>query len=159
MRWLLLLTFLTTTVWSGLFVYELTAFSIRYQRYAFTAPLIVIGLMLVLLTVSIGSFVITILVEQICPPGKVRDFLLRHFDAQANLVTKKIVSRAYGVDRNDTEGGEVVVSRNGEIMTRLSRLENLFHQAMAKQERVEDKEVLMAFDDSSVGEEFMKSRS
>ena len=91
--------------------------------------------------------------------GKLRDFLLLHFDGHANTLTKKVISQAYGVDRKDTEGGEVVMSRNAEIMTRLDRLENLLHQVIAKQERIEEEEMQTAFDDSALFNESMKSRS
>lgn len=151
MRWSVLLTFMTTAVWSSLYIYELTAFSLTHQRYSFTGPLIILGIMLVLLMCSLGSFVVTIFVEQVIPGGEVRDFLLKHFDGQANLITKKVVSHAYGVDRNDTEGGEVVLSKNAAIMTRLDRLENLLHQVLAKQERIEEDEILTGFDDSAIG--------
>ncbi len=147
LRWILLLTFVTTTVWSSLYIIELASFSIREQRFAFTGPLIILAVLMACQLCCAVSFLLTILIEQVIPRGKLQDFLLTQVNKQTERIMKKVMSNLYGTDRKDTEGGEVTVSRNADVLARLDRLENLLHQVIAKQARKEDEELEVHFND------------
>lgn len=141
LRWVLLLTFMTTTIWSSFFIFELASFSIREERYAFTAPLIIFSMLLASLMCCAGSFLFSIFIEQVLPKGKVKDFLLNHVEMQTERVMKKVMSNVYGTDPKDTEGGEVVVGRNADVLERIDKLENLLRQTIANQGRQKEEEL------------------
>jgi len=149
MRWILLLTFLTTSVWSSLYLIEIAAFSIRIDRNIFTALAIIMAIAMVYSVWSSLMFTLEILVEQFLPPkGHWRDYIYNMIEKSNEKASKKVSTYMFGIDRNDTEGGAVIVGQNSEVIARLDQLEGMIEQLVVRRAREEDEEIEGAFEET-----------
>lgn len=95
-------------------------------------------------------FTIGTVVEQILPhEGKVWDKLLGTMDKTNETIAKRLSRHLFGINRNDTEAGAVLASRQDALLTRLDRVEGMLEQLLARQEREETEEMTdLNFDNS-----------
>lgn len=147
LRWILIITWLTGSLWSFLYIFEEVAYTFRADQPLMAIPfiLLTIGMSMQLLTAV--NFSAAVLVEQVVPSEKFRGILLEYIERSTEYVLRRMISRMYGMDRKDTESGEVALGPNREVLARLDRLENLIEKVLTKQKREDQEELGANFED------------
>lgn len=131
-----------------MYAIEMLAYTIRGELWAYTILSLALVFAMVYSLWSTTVFVLGILLEQTLPKsGPWRDEIINWMDQTMERVAKKMSTSMFGIDRNNTEAGEVKVGPNIEVMARLEKLESLLETLLAKQERDEEEEMEAVFED------------
>jgi hypothetical protein len=144
-----------TSIWSSLYLIQQFATEVKEVSLW---GIIILGFMLLLMAYSLWAttlFMAAIVLRQCLPDGS----CLKHrssdaLDSMNNFMVKKISSAIFGIDVNDTEGGEVILDKRHEedaLSARLDRLESLLAQNLAQNTPTDNNtEDLDNFEDSVI---------
>jgi hypothetical protein len=153
LRWIMMLTFLATTLWSSLYLIEVFAESVREGQVIVAIGL---GFVCTLMTYSLWStcmFTLELLVKQCIPLGPFRKKVLGILDTANDFMAQRVSSKMCGIDTKDTGGGKTTLlsqNQNDEVIARLERMEKTIELALAH--KVTSPEIIDNLDDSAIFE-------
>jgi hypothetical protein len=130
----MVLSFFMTSIWSSLYLVQQFVTEVNEVN---AWGIFILGFMILVMIYSLWAttlFMAAIVIRQFVPDGS----CLRSSNALDSLnsfMVKKISSAIFGIDVNDTEGGEVVLDKRHKenaLSARLDRLEILLAQNLAQ---------------------------
>jgi hypothetical protein len=134
LRWLMILTFLVSTLWSSMYLISRFIDDVVDGR---VGGAIVLGFLCIIMLYNLWVtffFTVVVFIGQAIPDSRCKVKVKENMERFNNWMAHGISTHVFGIDRNDTEHGEIsplVRHDDDALVARLERIEKTLEKALA----------------------------